>query len=407
LLPSALCRLSVSVEAERIVPRYLGARDLPWLEALFEVYAAFIGQKRSALRERLREPLAQRAPLAKLRVGSHVLDAIGRDRVSACVPPREARWALFRAAATSTSSRERTLSEVAATLGVSADALEAALFADLDGEKRVAALPGELTPEGFLPIANQAIVRSLLRRALGVRVRAFTDAGSLIQRARELGLICSVESMAPELFEDDADAAILRISGPFTLFRRTEVYARALAALLPALTRCQRFELEASCVMGPRQRALRLSVSSSDPIRTPEVQVTSASRVRERFVRDFRKAAPHWELNVVSPCTRANGTITFADFELVHRSDPGRRWQLEVLGFWTQEHLRQRLSRAAASGARTLLCIDETRACDADDLRPSAHCVLYKTRIDPALVLAVIESEPDQPSVGDQKVQIL
>ena len=223
----------------------------------------------------------------------------------------------------------------------------------------------------------------------------------LVEESREIvvvldheGRVVAASRRARELLEGNGDAAILRISGPFTLFRRTEVYARALAALLPALTRCERFELEVSCVMGPRQRPLRLSVSSSDPIGLAQEPSTSASRVRERFVRDFRKAAPHWELKVVSPGVRRDGAITLADFELVHRSEPARRWQLEVLGFWTQEHLRQRLGRAAESRERTLLCIDANRACDAEDLRPNARCVLYKTRIDPALVLAVIESEP-------------
>ena len=303
-----------AVPAAPDTPEFIDINPLPG--------AARTPPPRKSARVRPKAPDWKRAPLAKLRVASHVLDAIGRDRVSACVPPREARWALFRAAATRTSGREQVLGEVAASLGVSADALEAALFADLDGEKRVAALPGELTPQGFLPIANQAIVRSLLRRALRVRVCAFTDAGSLIQRARELGLICGVEPLARELLEGNGDAAILRISGPFTLFRRTEVYARALAALLPALTRCERFELEVSCVMGPRQRPLRLSVSSSDPIGLAQEPSTSASRVRERFVRDFRKAAPHWELKVVSPGVRRDGAITLADFELVHRSEP-------------------------------------------------------------------------------------
>ncbi len=123
------------------MPHYFTSRDEPWLRVLIDEYARFVGRKCTELHERLREPLSVRAPKAKLRIATVVLDAQRRDRPTAAVPPKEARAALFRAASHSRAPRPALLHTVATSFGVNALELEAALFADLRGERRVAELP--------------------------------------------------------------------------------------------------------------------------------------------------------------------------------------------------------------------------------------------------------------------------
>jgi predicted nuclease of restriction endonuclease-like RecB superfamily len=77
----------------------------------------------------MREPLPTPAPKAKLRFVATLLETLGRDHTTAPIPPREARWAVFRAGTERPFAREAVLEKAAAELGVKAKDLELALFA--------------------------------------------------------------------------------------------------------------------------------------------------------------------------------------------------------------------------------------------------------------------------------------
>jgi uncharacterized protein len=403
LLPRALSLLSTRAEGERLVPHYLTERDEPWLRALLDEHARFVGRKRSELEERLREPLPVPAPKFKLRMATHVLDALSRDRASACVPPRDARWLVFRAAAMTTEPRDRVLECVAKSLGVAATDLESALFADLRGERRVAELAKDLSPSRLALQTNQAIVASLLRRAVHVRVRAWGNTRALVRHARLLGLICVISrqpsgrkgaALTPlpnGAGKEPLEGVALDVSGPFALFRRTEVYGRALASLVPRAAWCNRFEIEAACLLGRGAHTTKLIVRTGDPIGAGRELRRHDSRVEERFFKDFRRAAPEWDVIREPRPLEAAGTLLFPDFELVHRRDPERRWLLEIIGFWTQQYLDEKLRRLRAAGFdRLILCIDESRCCSEGDLPANAKIIRFQKRIDPRAVLALV-----------------
>jgi predicted nuclease of restriction endonuclease-like RecB superfamily len=83
--------------------------------------------------------------------------------------------------------------------------------------------------------------------------------------------------------------------------------------------------------------------------------------------------------------------LIFPDFELIQRRDNSRRWLLEIVGFWTQKYLKEKLERLRAAGIeRLVLCIDQNRQCAEDELPPDARIIRYKTRIDPQAVLAIV-----------------
>jgi hypothetical protein len=387
----------------RIIPNYLTERDEPWLRALLDEHARYVGRKRTELVARLSEPLLARTPKAKLRVAAHVLDGLSRHETSASVPPREVRAQLFRAAARSNAPRHALVAEVASALAIGEDDLEAALFADLRGERRVAELPRELSPHALALEANLVLVSSLLRRAARVRITAYGNTRALVRHARLLGLLCVLERPrsarpAPASPELDAvtaepiDGVILNVSGPFALFRRTEVYGRALASLIPRVLWCPRFEVEAACALGRGSELSMLLVRSGDPIGAGRELARYDSRVEERFAKDFAKVALDWDVLREPRPFEAGDAWIFPDFELAHRHDPGRRWLLEIVGFWTVEYLEKKLDRLRRAALdRLILCIDDERRCDTRALPKHAHVVRYSKRIDAASVLSILE----------------
>lgn len=404
MLPTELLRLSTRGPDETIVPHYLTERDHPWLRAVLDEYERFVGRRRSELRERLREPLTVSAPKAKLRFIAGLLDTLGGEQVAASVPPREARAFAFRAAASRPFVRDDVMARAARDLHVSPAEVERSLFADLKSEQTVTEAPRNVSPASLAAFANLAMVRAWLRRSVRVRIAAWGKTRALVRQARLTGLICVVRraprraatgGVASELDVVEqsgrAEGVVLEVSGPLALFRHTEVYGRALAALLPRATWCDDFELVADCVTGRSKQTAKLIVRSGDPIGSGRELPRHDSHLEERFERDFRRAAPDWDVVREPRPVEAGGTLIFPDFELFHRREPARRWLLEIAGFWTPDYLTKKLERLRAAGLeRLVLCIDERRQCSDAELPGNARVVRYKKRIDPAAILSVI-----------------
>ena len=266
---------------------------------------------------------------------------------------------------------------VAATLAVDASTLERSLFADLPGEKLVRAPPVVPSPNDIALRTNQLIARSLLFHARRVRIKAEGASRPLVRQAKLRGLICSVHA---------GETPTLDLSGPFTVFRHTLLYGRALGELVQFLPHCARFKLRADCIL--RGQEAILDLHSGDPIFPAEAPKTYDSKLEERFARDLRKAAPDWDLVREPEPIAAGGTIIFPDFLLRHRLHPERSFLVEIMGFWSAEYVTRKLAllRQAKLG-NLILCLDEQRACEETDLPADARVVRFRRRVDPMQVL--------------------
>ena len=408
MLPHTLARLSSQLGGNQLVLHYLTEKDHAWLRALIDEYERGVGSKRSELFTRLREPLITPAPKAKQRWAVEVLQRLTEARAKAAVPPREARWAAFSTAANAAAPRDEVLTSAALLLGTDAESLEAALFADMRSESTTCALPPELSPEKIALDANLRLVSSWMQRARGVRITAWGNTRALVRQARLHGLICNIRRAAPPaaasaaargavasgldaLTESPTEGVELEISGPLALFRHTLIYGRALSALIPRALWCHRFELRADCQTGSASAIATLTVRTGDPLRVGRELAPYDSQLEARFAKDFRKAAPDWNVIREPRPVESLGSLIFPDFELVHRRDPTRRWLLEIVGFWTPKYLEEKLRKLrAARLENVLLCIDQERGCSDADLPKDAKIIRYKRRIDVRAVLALL-----------------
>ena len=388
LLPDRL--LSYSAAGTVVVPHFLGDHDHPWLRSLLEEHERFVGRPQRDLDTRLREPLPCASPPRKLKVAIQVLTRLRRGhRNAAVVPPRRARSLVFVEAARASDASPTVLSKVAASLGVAVDDLRDSLFADLPGERLVSA-PGQPVSTAELALrSNLALVQGLLFHATAVGIEVEGNTRALVRHAKWRGLICSVaERSGPE-------GASLEISGPFALFRNTRLYGRALGELIPLLAWCPRFRLQAECVLDGRRLILQLA--TGDPIFPGNAPRQYDSRLEERFAREFRRLAPEWDVVRAPAPIAVDHTLIFPDFALQQRGGPGRRWLLEIVGFWTPDYVARKLaSYRKARVANLILCLDEARNCAEADLPPEAVVIRFRRRVDPAAVLHAIRSA-EQP----------
>jgi predicted nuclease of restriction endonuclease-like RecB superfamily len=395
LLPEPM--LLFSAREGRVSPHWFTPGDHPWLRGLLDEYARFVGRPRRELMERLREPLPHAAPGGKLRIARRVLDSLHKSKRVSALSPRHARSVLFATAASSTADarRDDVIAHAAHALETDPASLESSLFADLPGEKHLASpAVGSLEPAGVALRANLLLAQGLVFRAAGIRLELEGGARTVIRHAKLRGLIGVV---LPRARSQDA---ILELSGPFALFRRTLLYGRALAELIPLLGWCDRFSLAAEVVLSGKR--LIFELRSGDPVLPAEEPRRFDSKLEERFAREFGKLARDWEIVREPEPVPAEGTLIFPDFALRHRHDPDGRWLLEIVGFWTRPYLEDKLRRLRAAGIpRLILCIDEDRNVGGDDLPVGSRLVRFRRRIDPAAVLRILD-EDRHPRAGNQ-----
>lgn len=367
-------------------PTYLDVRDHHWLSALLDEYERFTGRRRGELDARLREPLRVACSRERQRRAQHVLDRMCEPVAVSGSAPARVREVLF-AAAADRAPRGEVLERAAAALDCTPTAVESALFADLPAERLLPPLPAGLDVGELALRANLMLVQSLLSRAVELRISIWGNARDVVRSAQLRGLLCVVLA-GP----NGAGDALLEISGPLSLFRRTRVYGRALASLVPRLVWCDRFELNAECLLGQKRRTLR--VRSGDPIFPSEQPKRFDSKLEQRFARDFARAAPDWELTREPAPVAVGDRLLFPDFGLVHRRDPSQRALLEIIGFWTPAYLADKLARIRDARLDGLiLCIDEALNCTDHELPQGARVLYFRRRIDPAAVLKLIAPE--------------
>lgn len=381
MLPASL--LCCEFRGDVAIPRFLSDADRPWIRALIDECERAAERPVRELETRLRDSIPG-APEDKRKLVGNLLLGLARSRVGAPVPPREVRAALFLAASRDGVRREEAILRTASTLGVPEGVLLDSLFADLPGE-RLAVAPPSLDPADLALRANLALAQGFLARAHSVRIRIEGNARAVARHAGLRGLICSVVRDASD------DGALVELSGPYAIFQRTLLYGRALGAVVPVLAWTRRFHLTARCDI--RGRSAVVTLASGDPIFPSAEPRRFDSRVEERFARDFARLAPAWEVIREPEPIDADGHLFFPDFAIHPRSGPGRRWLVEIVGFWTADYLARKLERLRRARVSNLIvCLDEDRNVGPDELPADAAVVRYRRRVDAARVLELVQS---------------
>lgn len=374
-----------SITDDEVVPHYLREPDFGWLRALLEAYGRFAGRPYRELEEHLAAPLLTPAPSGRLRLARHVLDREWPLVARAPLKSEKIREAVFTAAAARPDwARERVLGQVARRLRATRAQVEETLFADLPGERRLGPAPPDLEPGELALRVNLALAQGLLGRARELRILVEGNARAVVRQALWGGLLCLVRP------GESSSSAQLEISGPLALFRRARLYGRALASLVPQLSRASRFSLLARCEIGHQARAFRLQ--TGDPV-FPSVRAPSFdSEVERRFHEEFLPAAPDWDLLREPLPVAAGDQLLFPDFALVHRRQPWRRWLLEIMGFWTPAYVERKLGAVRRAGIpRLLLAVDTALQCDGASLGDGVRVLRYRRRLSPKAVLDVID----------------
>jgi hypothetical protein len=344
---------------DRIVPHYLSAADPSWLEAaerLLELFRGQDGRTRGELEDDQREAFGDDPGQLVHQGLAKLLEDRCEFEVVSGHPPEELRAAVFRAAArqrvaappegeaalsAAPFDRAAVVATVAGDLGLTAEAVEGGLFADLKSEQRLVRFK-DLSARHLLERYNVALAQAVLLRATRVHVTIRREPPQryrqLLRQVKFHRLVCEMEQVGP-------DSHRLHLDGPLSLFSATQKYGLQLALFLPAVLLCRDFELKAELRWGPQRKPKTFLLTPGDGLVSHYADTGMFVPPELRlFVEAFRKRITDWELVEETEVFPLGGGFWVPDFRLVHKAS-GQIVLLEVLGFWRRSSAEQHLQR--------------------------------------------------------------
>lgn len=355
---------------------------------LIESYESHLGRPKRELSAYLAERTPHDETVGKYKLAVHCLKKASLEKQKFSVSPRIIRDLLFLEAGKCKSgsfARMPIVEYVAGALDMNPEDIDRNMFCDLPGERLVSQPLQAMTATDLAAQANLLLVQGILARATLVEVAFLGNARSIVRHAKLRGLICVVE-ISKESQDIFKGQPILKISGPFSLFRKTTMYGRALAELVPLLMWSDRFVLKADCVLHGRH--LKFELSNRTLLTPAKEPKRYDSKLEERFVRDLIRKAPEWDIYREPEPFMAGSTFVFPDFLIRHRSFPEKRWYVEVIGFWTPSYLENKLRTLEQAKVKNLiLCVDESLNCSSSVFPTGAKVCFFKKSVDVQAVL--------------------
>jgi predicted nuclease of restriction endonuclease-like RecB superfamily len=398
----------------RLVPHRLSPDDTRALDVagvLCDLYARNVGSPRSRLERELTAMEEELGPGLDPRRGFRIVRALAKlleERAGWSSPteadPYTLRTRIFELAAVlpeppaaergllEAPTREDVLSQVAVETGVEDPA--SSMYADRQGAQLLCDFERP-TPEELVRRYNVAQIQGVLysARELVVDLGEGADARLVFHYVKTLGLIYDLEPLSR--------GHRLRLDGPLSIFGGTRKYGLRLAKFLPGLLLTSPWKLSANVEWKGRDTVLELDSEKAglqSHYLGPKDE-READDVRGAFVRAWERAKDTggWELqrggDVLSFPERRSALVP--DFTL-RRADTGEVVQLEILGFWSERNLVERVSllrEAETQGHRVLVAASEKLGASQEALSSAVEggIVPFKDRLAVKPVLSALE----------------
>lgn len=367
----------------RIFPRYLQSDDPRHLQTAADltlIVEQHKDRRRAELERALDEYIGVGTDYKILRGLIKLLTDRCEFSTAIALDPAEIRRALFHKASAqhpvlTDSAREQIVADTAAELECSPEEAMAGLYADLAGNQKLVAFE-KMSAEELLDRYNLAQAQALLYRCSEMRLWVEPQSPAVTRRLfdeiKAFRLIHAIKGNPATGYE-------VRLSGPVSLFHRSQRYGVQMAVFLPALLLCAGWRMRAE--IGTKTGAAFFELDSQQgQLRSHYVaeDVQTQNPQLAKLLEDFNKSAGEWNARPNQEVIDLGESAFVPD--LVFTREGGEPIYLEMLGYWTPRSLSERLKEFARAGFNHYaIAASEEMRCSRD--APSqlpANVIVYK-----------------------------
>lgn len=394
--------LVTRARGDEIAPAFIepGADHLELARDLIGTFTDHTGKRLGELYDILEEVEDQGFDYRLVRGLVSLLERRSDMQVESEVDPAEARREVFAAAArsypvTTAGARTAAIRAAADTLGTSPDAIEQAMYADLESQLVMRSFRPP-APDDLLFQYNLSLAQTLLFKATRLEFRATAGHKAVLRHVKRLGLMYDAsyasDDASYDLASDDAayDASTdgcrvcVAIDGPSSALKLTERYGTSFARLLPFIVASPGWSLEASIVRkdyAGNPRVYRFAMSErkhGDLFGSPaDEPVTFDSALEESFYDSMAGPGTGWSVRREPEPLIAGKSLFIPDFLL---EKDGMKVYVEIAGFWTPEYLRRKVAKLKEIRGRNLIVLADAKlSCEA--FREVPGVIFYEKKV--------------------------
>ncbi len=366
MLTGDLVRPRMRKRGNKLQIEMLDEKNARWNQTAHDLIALFqehVGQPRHAWEEALEIYEGERLDYIVIRGLAKVLaDGATFTADDTLLPPPELRQRLFERGPVFVQpdlfhqqTRSDMVAILAGELDVTAEQIDKTLFADRPAMHLLTDAGPEWTPLALISRYNLELARAALYWADEMQIDVYDTFKDFW---RYLKLFKLMFWAAPI----DGGGYQVQLDGPISPFvKSTTRYGRQLAAFLPALFLCEKWQMTASVRPPQFDEILRYQLDPSIPLQS-HFKHSGAfdSRMEADFAAEFQAKfgdrRGKWQLTHEDEVVLLGDTVMIPDFALTHKID-GRRALIEIVGFWHPEYLRRKIEKTRAANRSDLILL--------------------------------------------------
>ncbi|HDQ15475.1 MAG TPA: DUF790 family protein [Bacteroidetes bacterium] len=371
-----------------IKPCYLS--DTKLAEELIQIFTEYQGKKYKYLLEKREELEGDNFKV--VRGLSTLLERRCSFVASSELPGKDVRSFLFEQGFVKTlKERDKRLEEASQFFHVSKSIVEDAMFSDL-WEEQILSEFDSLSPDELIRRYNLSLTQTLLFDALGLTFKVGGNYQHIFRHIKYLGLMYEI---------DDG----VKVTGPGSLFKKNRKYGTSLAKLLPVIMNAEKWEIHAiiETSIGGEPRILDFDLNSKSNVSFPVSKESIAhfdSEVEQQFYHDFTALNLGWDVIREPDVVKAGNYVIIPDFGFYK---DGMKQYLEIVGFWTAEYLKKKISKLKEAEAAITVAVNENLNCKKEDFL--GDVIFYNKKI-PLMSIIKILREMEEKHIDKERQTI-
>jgi predicted nuclease of restriction endonuclease-like RecB superfamily len=386
----------------RVRPLYIPPDDPDYLQDathLIKLFNEHEGRARRELDQALEEYVGIGTDYKILRGFIKLLTDRCSFETASAKDPIEIRRALFLKACAShpvtqdESTRVAVIEEAARELDCAPEVVTQGLYADLPENQKLTDFE-QLNSTELLNLYNLAQAQALLYRSTEMRLFVETQNP---ESYRELFAAIKAYRLIHTIKGSSSAGYEVRLDGPVSIFHHSQKYGIQMAVFLPALLLCKGWRMQAQITQqsssgSPHAAFFELNHTQKQLHSHYLSTALSENPISEKLAASWGRVETSWELEPSREVIDLGESAFIPDYLLRHAD--GQQFYLEILGFWTPRHLKERLKEFEHAGARNFILAawDELRGSRDPLTRVPPHTIIFKRSLDAVAVeLAVNE----------------